>query len=144
MRRIGTWTAAAVLGAGLLTGCGGSDTEAYCDNLKDAQSAFGGDVDASSFGEMTDKIDDITDSAPDDVADDWEKLQGALDELQGALDDAGLSAADLEDPEKLAAISPEDQQKITEVASSMSSEDVTKASDNIEKHAKDECDIDLS
>lgn len=144
MRRIGTWAAAAVLGAGLLAGCGGGDTEAYCDSLQDAKDAFSGDMDAASFDELSDKVDDLVDEAPDEVSGDWEKLQDKLDELNGALDDAGLTADDLEDETKLQEADPEDVQKIQEVAESMSGDDLEAASDNIEKHAKDECDVDLS
>jgi len=142
VRRIGTWTAAAVLGAGLLAGCGGSDTEAYCSSLEDAQDSFSGDVDPANFGDLTDQVEEIVDEAPDDVKGDWEKLQGALDDFESALDDAGLSVDDLSDPEALADVDPEDAAKIQEVANSMGT-DFEDASNNIEKHAKDECDIDL-
>lgn len=146
MRRIGTWAATAVLGAGLLAGCGGGggDTEAYCNSLEEAKDAFSGDMNAASFDELSDKVDDLVDEAPGEVSGDWEKLQDKLDELNGALEDAGLSAADLEDPAKMGDVDPEDAQKIQEIAESMSGDDLEKASDNIEKHAKDECDVDLS
>jgi hypothetical protein len=145
MRRIGTWTAAAVLSAGLLSGCGGGgDTDAYCGGLEDAKAAFSGDMDATKFDELSDQVGELVDDAPDEVKGDWETLQGALDELNGALEDAGLTAADLEDPEKLAEVDPEDAAKIQEVAESLSSDETEEASDNIQEHAKDECDIDLS
>jgi hypothetical protein len=144
VRRIGTWTAAAVLGAGLLSGCsGGGDTEAYCDGLKDAESAFSGNMDASAIEEISDTIGDLADDAPEEVSDDWETLDNAYGDFEDALEDAGLSTADLEDPEKLQGLEEEDMQKIQEATEAMGTDDVSEATDNIEKHAKDECDVDL-
>lgn len=144
MRRIGTWTAAAVLGAGLLVGCGGGgDTEAYCDGLKDAENAFSGDMDPGAMDQVSDTISDLADDAPDEVSGDWETLENAYGDFEDALEDAGLSTEDMSDPEKLQSMDPEDMQKIQDASESMSSDDITKATDNIEKHAKDECDVDL-
>lgn len=142
MRRIGTWTAAAVLGAGLLAGCGGSDTEAYCDGLKDAQELFSGGVDPKKLDEMFDKIDDITDDAPDAVKADWEQLNGALADFQDALKAAGLNPDELDDFGDMKDVDPEAMATLEEAAAKIQT-DFEGAEENIQKHAKDECDIDM-
>lgn len=146
MRRIGTWTAAAVLGAGLLVGCGGGgDTEAYCDGMKEAESDFSGDsANAENFQEMADRFQDLADEAPDEVADDWDKLLEALNGFTDTLDDAGVSVEDLSDPEKAQDIDPETLQELSEASEAMGAEEYTEASDNITEHANEECGLDLS
>lgn len=144
MRRIGTWTAAAVLGMGLLTGCGGGDTEAYCDGLKDAeQSLADGPEGADGFREYQDTAEQLADDAPDEVSDDWEKVQDATQEMEDRLEDAGLSLDDLSDPEAMQDADPEALQTLGEEIEKISA-DMEEATDNITEHAKDECDVDLS
>jgi len=143
--------AAATLLSGVLTGCGGGDSEAtdsYCDSLKDAKADIetldAGDV--AKFDEAFKTIHDLADEAPDEVKDDWEVLDGALSDMETALNDAGLKLSDLEglqsgqlpegvDQAKLAALG----QKMQDIAS----DEVQKAGDNIDKHAEDECGIKL-
>lgn len=148
-------TAAATLMAGLLAGCGGGDGGGgdaggdYCDRLASAKEDFESldSGDFAGFEEAIATIHELADEAPDEVAADWETLEGAIDQLETALDDAGIEISDLEamsrgempegvDPSKLASLG-EDLQ-------AMGSEEFETASTNIEEHAKDECDIDLS
>jgi len=149
VKRISTMLAAAVLGASLLTGCGGGGTDAYCDTLEDTQKDFD-DFEASDFSnfdEFTDRVDELAEDAPDEVKDDWKVLSEAFNAFVEALDKAGLEPADLEG--LASGELPEDvdmaalQEAMTE-AQALSSEKFTKATESIEKHAKDECDIDLS
>jgi hypothetical protein len=142
--------AVATLMAGFLTACGGGgDTGAYCDSVEDAKADF----EKLESGESLDGLEqalntmhDLADEAPDDVKEDWQVLDGAINDLETALDDAGLKFSDLEamtsgeipedlDPTKIAALG-EQLQGLTD-------EKFQEASENIEKHAKDECDIDL-
>jgi len=144
--------AAATLMAGMLTACGGGgsgDTDAYCDSIEDAKSDIES-LDSADFDNLEQAFDTfhkIAGEAPDDVKADWEVLDGAFQDMQDALAEAGLKISDLEglssgqlpegvDQAKLAAL-VEDLQAV-------GSEKVQDAADNIEKHAKDECDVDLS
>jgi hypothetical protein len=140
--------AAATLIAGTLTGCGGG-TDAYCDSIKEAQSELGGldDGDFAELDKAIDRIHEIADDAPDEVADDWEVLDGAVSDMETALEDAGIEMSDLEgltrgeipegvDQEKLAALG--------EDLNAIGSAEVQEAADNIDKHANDECGVDLS
>lgn len=155
MKRGLTLVAAATLTAGLLAGCGddgdggSGDADGYCDRMeqadKDLASLEGGDL--QGLDQAIDTIHEIADDAPDDVAGDWEVLDQAVTDLETALEEAGVELSDLEgissgeipeglDPAKLATLG-EDLSKI-------GSQEVQDASDNIQKHAKDECGIELN
>ncbi len=147
MKRIGTLAATAVLGATLLTGCGGG-TDAYCDSLDDAQGKFSAlnDADASALEDFKNAAEDLEGDAPDEVKDDWGVINSAYDDLEKSLDEAGLTFTDLEKisegemPEDL------DEEALTKLGESMNDfggDDLEKAGEDISKHAKDECDIDL-
>lgn len=142
------WTAAMVLAAGTLSGCGGG-TEAYCDSVRDAQGDFEAFAtgDAANFGDAVDKLRDIAGDAPDEVSDDWEVITSALDDMESALEDAGLSFEDLgglaagDIPE---GVDEADLAALQETLTSIGTEEAAEAGDNIQKHAQDECDVDLS
>jgi hypothetical protein len=144
--------AAATLMSGMLTACGGGgsgDTDAYCDSIKDAKSDIES-LDTGDFGNLEKAFDtfhEIAGDAPDEVKSDWEVLDGALQDMQKALKDAGLEFSDLEGitngqlPEGL------DQAELTKLATDLQAvgaKKVQDAADNIAKHAKDECNVDLS
>ena len=153
MKRILTAIAAAALGLGLLTACGddgggsagGGD---YCDDLKAAKkeldSIQGGDF--GSLEKTTDAMHDLADEAPDELKDDWETLVEGVDKIVKALKDAGLTDEDMAnlqsgqipDGVDMAAL----QDLMTEIQA-LDTEEFSKASEAINKHAKDECGVDL-
>ncbi|MFT3874653.1 MAG: hypothetical protein QM714_18725 [Nocardioides sp.] len=153
-----TLAAATVMMAGALTACGsgggsgsGSSTDTYCDDLKDAKSSLsdlgGSGTGAADIEDFFDMVDDFAANAPADVKPDWEKLDEAVNKIEDALDDAGLKLSDLEALSSGEAPEGVDMAKLQQVVQEMqdlSSEDFQKAADNIEEHAKKECDIDLS
>jgi hypothetical protein len=142
--------AATAFAASLLSGCGGGgSTDSYCDSLEKTQKDFDDfeSADFSNFDDFTDRVEELADEAPDEVKDDWKVLSDAFKAFVEALDKAGLDPADLEGlgtgelPEGV------DMEALTEAmteAQALGSEEVEKATENIEKHAKDECNIDLS
>ena len=77
---------------------------------------------------------------------DWEVLEKAFTAFVDALDKAGLKPEDLEG---LAAgdipdgVDLDELNSAMEEAQALSGEEFEKATDAIEKHAKDECNIDL-
>ncbi|MGL5808333.1 MAG: hypothetical protein ACRCYQ_00115 [Nocardioides sp.] len=148
MRKNPALLAVATLTTVLLSGCG-SDTEAYCDSLKSATKDF----DAFENADMADldaaikTFHKLAKAAPDEVADEWKTLDGTLVTVEKTLDEAGLKFSDLEDlqagkiPEDL------DPAKLTDLGEDLQKLDdkkAQKAADAIEKHAKDECDVDLN
>lgn len=150
MKRMTSLLAATVLGASLLTGCGGNDTDDYCKSLKQTKADFD-DLEAGdfeNFDELTDKFDDIEDKAPDEVKDDWKVLGDAVDGLVSALEDAGVTPKDLDALSKGGdlpeGVSQEDLLAAYQKASEdLGSDKFKKAAEAIGKHANDECDIDL-
>lgn len=147
MKRLTSILAATVLGASLLTGCsGGSD--AYCDTLKDAQKDFEDfeAADFSNFDDFTDRISQLADEAPDEVKDDWEVFEKAFQDFVDALDEVGLEPSDMEalaNGEIPDDIDPEALSGVMEEAQAIGGEEFEKASEAIEKHAKDECNVEL-
>ena len=161
-----------VLSAGLLAGCGSGDDDKsgadkgdkdkgssasgdYCTQLKSAKADFDTfESDSPDFSKFDDAIatfHELADDAPSEVADDWKTLDGALTTMESALEDAGLKLEDLGaisagqlpegmTAEELQALGP----KLQSSFSGLETDDVKKAGDEIEKHAKSECNVDLS
>lgn len=143
--------AVATLVAGVLSACGGGsgDTEAYCDSLKQAKTDVEAlsDQDLDKFDEAFQTIHEVAGDAPDDVKDDWKVLDDALNEMETALEDAGLELSDLGSLQSGQLPEGVDQAKLLALGEKMqniASEEVEQAGDNIQKHAKDECDLDFS
>jgi len=140
----------AVIGASL-AGCGGGgdgDTDAYCKEVKAAQSDFKAlsSGDAGGFDDAFDAFHDLAKAAPDKVADDWKTVDGAMTTIQEAFKDAGISLSDLDEMQSGKIPEGADLSKINDLGSTfedLDSDDVTKATQNISEHAKAECDIDL-
>jgi hypothetical protein len=138
----------------LLAGCGGDDGGSagggdYCDSIADAKAELediqGGDI--GGFEQAIETVHELADEAPDEVADDWEVLEGGIDDLVAALEKAGIEPSDLEAisrGEMPPGLDPAKLQTLAEDMQDFGGEEFETATDNIEKHAKDECDVDLS
>ena len=139
--------AVAALCASTLTACGGG-TKAYCDDLRDANKDFSSldNADFSKFDDAISRMHKLADEAPDEVADDWKVLDGALNDLQDALKKAGLTTDDLAKMSQGQMPENFDMSKLQQLQEDMSSlgdQKFQDASNAIEKHAKDECNVDL-
>ncbi len=149
MKRLTSMLAATAFTASLLSGCGGGGTDEYCDTLESTQKNFDDfeSADFSNFEEFTDRVDELADNAPDEVKDDWKVLADAFNAFVDALDKAGLNPSDLEGLASGELPEGVDMEALTEAmseAQALGGEEFEKATDAIEKHAKDECNIDLS
>ena len=121
----------------------------YCSSVGSVQQDFESfeASDFSNFDEFTERVEGLADEAPDEVKDDWKVLADAFRAFVAALENAGLEPADLaglsdgEIPEgtDLAAL----QEALTQVQA-LGTDEVQQATDNIEKHAKDECNLDFT
>jgi hypothetical protein len=148
---------ALTLAATGLTACGSDSSSgssasgSYCDELKadkgDFASLSGSNADLGNLDQVFQKLHTLANDAPDNVADDWKTLDGAVTTIETALKDAGVTSSDLAalqngqvpkdvDPAKLQALAPKLQ--------ALSSTDVTKAADNIAADAKKTCGVDLT
>ena len=156
MKRILSAAAAAALGLCLLTACGddggggkaGGSGGDYCSDLKDAKKEVDAlkDGDFSDLEKTTDAMHKLADEAPDEIKDDWETLVDGVDKLVAALKKAGLDDDDMAtlqsgqipDGVDMTAL----QSLMTELQA-LDTEEFQAAGDSINKHAKDECGVDL-
>lgn len=152
--------AGALVVAGLVAGCGSDgggepeagSTDSYCDALRGANeewTAISGDApDPKKLDSALQRISEVAAKAPDEVQPQWETLDGAISDVRTGLEEAGLTFEDIaklsEDPSAL----PEDvdKAKLMELGTTiqqMNSQEFSTASDEIRKHAKSECDLEL-
>lgn len=149
MKRTIALSAAATIATALLTACGGDQTAAYCDELETAKSDIdklqSGDV--ASFDQVFTTIEELAADAPEDVSAQWQTLDESLDEFEKALNEAGLELSDMEqlsEGEIPEGVDPQKLQTLGQDLQELNSDETEQAADDIEKHAQDECDIDLS
>ena len=144
--------ASAALLAATLAGCGGSndgpDSE-YCKDLKAASTQFDTleSSDVSKLDEAFKTFHSLADEAPTEVEDDWKTLDDGITSVEKALDDAGLKFSDfaaLQEGKMPEGVDVEKLQGLATEFQKLNSSEFDKASKAIEKHAKDECKVDLS
>ena len=88
----------------------------------------------------------LADEAPDEIKDDWEILVNGVDKLVAALKKAGLDDDDmatLQSGEIPDGVDMTALQSLMDELQSLDTEEFQAAGDNINKHAKDECGVDL-
>jgi hypothetical protein len=140
--------AGTLLAAGLLVplaGCGGG-VDAYCGDLRSHQKEMAAMIDSSSPSAMLDHrsmLHDLADKAPEDLKDEWQLFNGALDDLDQAIADAGVKASDFADGKPPAGLSASEQKAIAEAADRISSDDVVAAANGIEQQGRDVCKVNL-
>lgn len=130
-----------------LTACG-SGSSAYCSDLKSASKQFDSlqSNDLGKIDEAFKTFHKLADEAPSDIKSDWKTLDDGITTVEKALSDAGLKMADLAEVQSGKLPEGVDMAKLQSLASEfqkLSDEKFTKASDAIEKHAKDECNVNL-
>lgn len=160
MRRIGTWAAAIVLGAGALAGCGGDDSSSaeddggsggsdssaessdYCDRIDGFADTLMGSGSAQDLEDLRTTAEELADDAPDEVSAEWGKIRDAFNALDDKLEEAGLSLEDLQDP---TALSAEQQQALVSINEDLVAvgEEVGTAGQTISEHAETECGVQL-
>ena len=153
VKRILSAAAAAALGLCLLTACGDDGSKAsgsgdYCSDLKDAKKEVDAlkDGDFSDLEKTTDAMHKLADEAPDEIKEDWEILVDGVDKLVAALKKAGLDDDDmatLQSGQIPDGVDMTALQSLMAEIQALDTEGFQKAGDNINKHAKDECGIDL-
>jgi hypothetical protein len=157
--RIKTLVGAAALtvAGSVLTACGGggsSDASGggdYCSQLKADKAFFasfeGSGSDLSNLDEAFSRMHTLADNAPDEVADDWKTLDGALTTIESALKEAGLKPSDLGGLQSGQVPPGVDAAKLQELLpklEALSSSNVGDAAQRIAANAKDTCDVDLN
>ena len=151
---IRTAVAALALGLGLLCACGdgeGSTTGSgdYCADLEAVQkqlnSVSGGDL--GDVEGILDSLETLKDEAPDEIAEDWDTLYTAFEKIVRTYQDAGFSAEDMAAVQNGQVPDGVDQQALLEVSSTIAkiggAPELQSAVEDIQQHAKDECDLTL-
>ena len=147
--RAGAGLAAAVLLGSLLTGCS-SDTESYCDAVRDKKteltrlSESAGEPGSEVMTGSLDVFRDLSDEAPEDLADEWDTFLGAWEGLTTALEDAGADVADFDPEHRPEGMEPAEFEAVKRAAAELTSPQVVEAAGGIEQHALDVCKVDLS
>jgi hypothetical protein len=155
VKRILSAAAAAALGLCLLTACGDDDggkagggSGDYCKDLKAAKKEVdalkGGDF--SDLQKTTDAMHKLADEAPSEIKDDWSTLVDGVDKLVDALKKAGLDDSDmatLQSGQIPDGVDMDALQGLMTEIQSLDTDEFQKAGDNINKHAKDKCGVDL-
>ena len=155
MKRILSAVAAAALGLCLLTACGDDSGDKasggsgdYCNDLKSAKKEVdalkGGDF--SDLEKTTDAMHKLADEAPDEIKGDWDTLVTGVDKLVAALKKAGLDDADMATLQSGQIPDGVDMDALTGLMTeikALDTDEFQKAGENINKHAKDKCGVDL-
>ncbi|HET6939592.1 MAG TPA: hypothetical protein VFI19_13340 [Nocardioides sp.] len=153
MKRILSVVAAAALGLCLLTACGDDNGDKagggdYCNDLKSAKK----EVDALKGGDLkdiektVDTMHKLADEAPAEIKGDWQTLVAGVDKLVAALKKAGLDDEDMATLQSGQIPDGVDMSSLNELMTeikSLDTDEFQKAGDNINKHAKDKCGVDL-
>ena len=129
-----------------LTGCGGDSTEDYCGAIQAANKKVAAMIASDSPSALLSNVPllkDLAQEAPEDIADEWQTLIGALEGLDEALDDAGVQASDFTGGKPPAGLGATDQKAIADAAGQVGGEDVVQATYGIEQQARDVCKVNL-
>lgn len=151
--KISAAIAGAVLVGSAVAGCGGGSgggaDGAYCNDMKNANKDFG----ALNTGDFT-KLDQafgtfhtLAAESPSKIKADWTVLEGAITTMEEGFKDAGIKFSDLAELQKGTVPDGVDVAKLTQLSETMSKFGDAKfntASDNIARHAKDECNVDIT
>jgi hypothetical protein len=149
-RRALATAAAGLLLCGLVAGCSG--TRSYCSTLKKDQrqlaslakrSAAPGAKGSTALADTVDLLSELSDEAPDDVADQWDTLVTALRGLQRAIAAAGAAPADFAGGRRPAGVTTGQYAAVAQAAAELRATPVQQAGTSIEQHARDVCKVDL-
>ena len=153
MKKTPVLVAAVLLASGLVAGCG-SGSSGYCDSVKkDAGTLtdFTSPEVQPDFAKIPAFLADakqLQRKAPKEVADDWSVITSTLESLSDGLKDAGLTYAQFAEFLQTGKL-PDDvtQAKTAGLAlkyQQLGTDLVTKAANDITRHAADACKVDLT
>jgi hypothetical protein len=139
------------LAASTLSACGGSQSSAYCKDLKSDKAYFanfsGSNPDISKLDEAFRRMHTLASESPDAVSKDWKTIDSALTTIDKALKEAGINFSDLAKLQKGQTPAGVDLSKLQALApklQSLGGANFSKASKAIEKNAKSDCKVDLT
>lgn len=147
MRRAGLGVVALGLALSVLSGCGGSAVDGYCEALEGHRKAF---AEMTATGAPDDALvkqlpmlEQLAGQAPDDLTDEWRTLVEAVKGLDTALDAAGIKAGKYRAGKPPAGLDPAHVEAVTAAAQQLGSAEVSAAASGITQQARDVCKINL-
>jgi hypothetical protein len=147
-RRVVGCLLAALLGSAL-AGCGADDDPfaAYCDEVRAQQQpvteALATDG-PTALIEALPSFTALSERAPDDIADEWSTLVGAIHGLVEALEDAGVDPATYDRDASSGEVTTEQQAAIDAAARRLTAPETVLALDAVQQQARDVCKNPLS
>ncbi|MGH3329774.1 MAG: hypothetical protein ACRDPJ_00590, partial [Nocardioidaceae bacterium] len=126
-----------------------SDTEQYCDTLRERKDDLGGLAEQAGkpgsdvFADTLDIFKELRDEAPGDVVDEWDTLVFAWEGLTDAFERAGVTPGEYDPAHPPEDVSTAEAEALEDAASDLASQRVIDAGDGIEQHAQDVCKVDL-
>jgi hypothetical protein len=145
LRRLGGVALAVALLAPL-AGCGGNSIDDYCNDLSAHRKQFAEMVESTSPTALLSHLSmlhDLADKAPEDLADEWQTFNGALDDLDKAIKDAGVKPSDFKDGKPPAGLSATETRAIADAATQVETDDVVQAASGIEQQGRDVCKVNI-
>jgi hypothetical protein len=129
MRTIAGALAVVAMSVSGLTGCGDS-TEEFCALEDEFNQIESGEA---SINDARSAIDQLQDTAPDEIRDDVDTVADAVTGYFDALEDSGV------DPDSASAQVPEPTEEVQSALENLQSEEVTEAGDNVEAFVDENC-----
>lgn len=141
MRRLLALALALALAVPLLAGCG-SDQDDYCGAVEEHQTELTDIVSSNRRDALLQAqtiFEDLRESAPDDVADEWQVIVGAVDGLGDALRDAGADPETYDAADPPAGVTAEQEEAIAEASTRLASSEVAEALRAVDQQVRDVC-----
>ena len=132
---------ALALAVPLLGGCGSGEDD-YCDAVEDRQAELTDIVSSTRPDALLQAqgiFEDLRESAPDDIVDEWQVLVGAVDGLGDAMRDAGADPETYDPEDPPADVSPEQQEAIATASTRLASAEVAEALRAVDQQVRDVC-----
>ncbi|HSV38003.1 MAG TPA: hypothetical protein VLI04_04520 [Nocardioidaceae bacterium] len=132
-----------------LNGCSSDPEQDYCDQLSGARATLVGLAlrsggDEGSYLEPALRLfEDLRESSPSRLRDEWDTFAFAWRDLVEAVEDTGVDPTTFDPAKKPEDLSDADFERVKGAAAELGSARVRDAVDGITQHAKDVCDLSL-
>jgi len=133
----------------VLVSCGGDDDPfaAYCDEVEAQQEPLTEALATegpTALIEALPSFEKLSEEAPDDIADDWSVLIGAIEGLVDALRDADVDPATYDRERPPEGVTDEEQAAIDAAARQLTAPETAAALEGVQQQARDVCKTPLS
>ena len=148
-RTVGALVAVVAVLATSLAGCSSDPDEAYCETARAERARLNtladqaADAEADVVGGTLASLRRLRDDAPPELEDEYDTVVNAWEALADAVEAAGIDPAEFDRKETLRELDRPDAQRIRQAAGALGEARVIDATQGIEDHALQVCDVDL-